>query len=268
MVRQKAGHHHQVVVSVLLERRGTFKQRRLLSALEELSVKSAGFCASQVFLHLGYVSRAMEHVHPSVVIEHERAVVQIRTAAEKPPRTFGSVCGIHEAADVVDDEPCIELTLVVDDRRRPLSGAVSSLSVLGLERILRRIDSVEDIGHYLPVHHVLGTHHRRARHEMHRRRDHVDVVSRAAHARIGTVRKDDRVAERRAFRCLSLRGVRPLPEQLCESRRAAFLLSAESQLELPRLKVLLYLEENARVPCERGHVAKPFNRADIRAPPF
>ena len=37
MVRQKAGHHHQVVVSVLLESGRALEERRLLSALEELS---------------------------------------------------------------------------------------------------------------------------------------------------------------------------------------------------------------------------------------
>ena len=198
MTRQIGRHHHQVVVAVLLERGGTFKKRRFLAAFEELSVESALLHGGEVRLEFRHAAGPVEAVHPSVVVEQDGAVVEMRRARQELPRALGTVRGVDKSARAVGDEPGVELSSVMHERGRPLASAVRGLSIL--QRILRtEVEPVEDVRHRLPVNHVLRAHHGRAGDEVHRRRHQIDIVARPAHRRVGTVGVDDRIAVRGPF---------------------------------------------------------------------
>ena len=132
----------------------------------------------------------MEDPNLAIVVEEERRVVHERLAAVELPRALRLVRRIEESAVPVRDEVAVELTLMILEGRRPLPAGVRSFSIRVLERELgREVESVEDITDHLPAQHVLGSHDRRARNHVHRRRDHVVVLAVAAKAHVGAVGK-------------------------------------------------------------------------------
>ena len=96
---------------------------------------------------------------------------------------------------VVRREQHVELAVVVTERRGPLPAPIDGAS---LHVVLRRVmQLVEDIARQLPVHQILGAHHRRTGHQVHRRAHHVKVIAHANHVRIGQIRPQHRIGKSR-----------------------------------------------------------------------
>ena len=126
---------------------------------------------AQVLLQLHHLACTIDHVHAIVVVEEQRAVVEVAHARQNLPRTFGLIggkdIGVAHGALLVGSQQRIELALVILERCGPLSASVNS-SLGRREVVLRRISQlVEDVSHGLPVLQVFRLHDGSSRHQVH-----------------------------------------------------------------------------------------------------
>ena len=183
------GDHQQVVLATVLDHAGALEQSCLVGlALEDLLV-GAFDDIGEIGLQFHHLARAIDDVHTVVVVEEERAVMEVAHAGDNLPRAFsligGEDIGIAHGTLLVGSQQSVELTLVVLQRGGPLS---ASIGCAFEQVVLWRIrQTVEDIAYGLPVLQILGGHDRGARHEVHGGGYEVEGVAYTDHVWIGYI---------------------------------------------------------------------------------
>ena len=155
----------------MLNHTRTLKQSGLVGfALKNLSVGAFNHIR-EVLLQLHHLACTIYYVHAIVIVEEQRAVVEVAHARYNLPWALGLVgsknIGIAHGTTLVGSQQGIELTLVVFERCGPLSASVNG--TLGRrEVVLGRVGQlVEDVTHGLPVLQVFRLHDGCARHQVH-----------------------------------------------------------------------------------------------------
>ncbi len=188
-------YHQQIVLAVVLYHAAALQQSVVLVVVAHHSgIQAARFQSGEVLVELLQATRAAEHVDTVVIIEEERRIVKmLQPRVQRPSlRRVGRLVYICVAAGiVVGREQGIEHTIVILQRCSPLSAAVHRSLV---HVVLGRVgETVEQIAHRLPVGQVGGTHHRGARHQVHRGSHHIVIVTHTNHIGVGHVGPQHRI---------------------------------------------------------------------------
>ena len=169
MASGRPGNHQQVVATTVLDHAGALEQAALGgTSLEELNVR-VGNDIREVWLQFHHLARAVDDVNAVVVIEEERAVVEMTHTGEQRPLTLDiggriNISVAHGAA-LVGSQESVEAAVVVLQRGSPLASAIDRAF---LQVVLRRVrQTVEDVADGLPVLEVVGSHDGGTRHQVH-----------------------------------------------------------------------------------------------------
>ena len=114
-------------------------------------------------------ARSVDDIHTTVVVEEQRAVVEVTHTRDDGPGTFCLLSrediGVAHRPLLVGSQQRIELPVVVFQRGGPLTATVGSAL---LQVVLRRVcQLIEDITYRLPVLQVLRLHDGSTGHEVH-----------------------------------------------------------------------------------------------------
>ena len=213
MASGRPGNHQQVVATTMLDHAGALEQAALGgTSLEELNVR-VGNDIREVWLQFHHLARAVDDVNAVVVIEEERAVVEMTHTGEQRPLTFDiggriNISVAHGAA-LVGSQESIEAPVVVLQRGSPLASAIDRSL---LQVVLRRVrQTVEDVADGLPVLEVVGAHDGGSRHQVHGGGNHIESIVHADDIRVRDVGPEHRVLDKSAVGINSL-------SRLCVSR--------------------------------------------------
>ena len=178
-----------VVGALMLDDAGAFQQTALVGLTLEVVAQAALNDTLQVACKLTHLARSEEHVGRAVVVEEQGGVMEVAQTRVDGPRSFslrsGENIGVAHRTGLVGSQECPKLTVVVLQRRSPLSAPVDRTF---LQVVLRRVGQlVEDIADGLPVLQVLRGHDGSTRHEVHGCGNQVKGIADADDVRVGHV---------------------------------------------------------------------------------
>ena len=144
------------------------------------------------------LTRAVDDKHTTVIIEEQRAVVEVTHTRHDGPRPLSLLgrkdISVTHLALLVGSQQRIELTVMILQRGSPLAAAIDRSL---LQVILRRVRQlIEDIAHRLPVLQILRSHHWSTRHQVHRSRHQIERIAHANNVGIRHISPKHRVLDR------------------------------------------------------------------------
>ena len=119
----------------------------------------------------------------------------LHTAVQRPPFSRVVRC-IYKGTVryVIGRKQSIKPAVMITERSGPLPTPVhrTLLHVI----LWRFMQFIEKIAYRFPIHQVLGTHHRRTRHQVHGRAHHIKIITHTNHIGVGHISPDHRILKR------------------------------------------------------------------------
>ncbi len=162
---------------------------------------TAFYHIGQIIIELHDFSCTIHDIALSVIVEHQRSVVEVSHTAMNGPFSLCTVSHTEIGFTVriiVWCKECIEFAIVIFQRSGPLTTPIDST----FAHIVtwRAGQSGEDIVDNLPVDQIFRSHDRSSGHEMHGGADHIIGVTHTNHIGIGHVAPQHRIVHH-AFCC-------------------------------------------------------------------
>ena len=181
--------HQQVIAPLVLQHATALQNARFVSLTLEQLVVGALDDVGEVLFQFHHLTRTIDHIYPVIIVEEQRAVVEVAHARQQRPRSLSALSridiGITHRTRLVRCQKGIETSVMILQRRGPLSASVGcSLTQV----VLRRVgQAVEDVADGLPILQVTRAHDGRTRHEVHRGADHIIRIAYAYDVRVGHI---------------------------------------------------------------------------------